>query len=689
MVLNNIFPRKGGVYLNLKVGRRGLANSPLAVLLLALLVSSLLVITPNQASAQVGVGRRFHPETVHLEATAISATQIQLVWQINNAALDYLGIRIYRAKPATPTVFEFLTTLGVTSVTFTDSELKSNATYNYQIRYQGKKPIMLSVPSNVASAKTMDPNAEGGAPTTVNVPRYTTQDPGVRSAVKTLSARAIASNKIELRWGIPYMAKVASLRIFRTEPDNPNDFIFLDAVAANKTSWVDETVYPKKTYSYILRYNVGHGAVLSPPSNIATTTTPDGEGPTKTPKYPRANKLPTGNLAVQNNIQGKPVVLNPNFSSFNPYILTSAVPLDELEQQFFDIVNNYRASVGVGPIRPSIILCRSADDYAKQIAQTQELPRLLSQSGDTRRRARNWGYNVDTVYDTLAFTTRARPETYLDFLKNYSQWNDILINPIWKTVGIGRAYHEGSGTWYWILDFSAFWDYTIPLPGEDEEGRIDGNELVRTRPPSDALAQGHVFTGYGDDGKPYTTLHCDLETKACWKDPAPAGNAGLDDGSDPDELIGTWHLQFEITPSGIVHFNDVNGYDLTEFTMNLQIKKDGTWVSQGYRAYQNPTPVEAGTWKSVHDISHNEEIITFYRDNGKPTATIRAHATKGRLTFFVTDGGAEMQNFFKSKPADVNNKDDQQVIFTPGLGFILAPHQPFPANLRCVSCPRQ
>src|SRR5205085_12173007 len=186
----------------------------------------------------------------------------------------------------------------------------------------------------------------------------------------------------------------------------------------------------------------------------------------------------------------------------------------------------------------------------------------------------------------------------------------------------------------------AFWDYTIPLPGEDEDGRIDGNELVRTRPPADALAKGHVFTGYGDDGQPYTSLHCDTETKACWKDPAIQGNPGLDDGSDPDLLVGTWHLEREVSPSGIVHSNDINGYDLTEFTMNLQLNKDHTWVSQGYRAYQNPTPVEAGTWKSVHDISHNEEIITFYRDNGKPTATIRAHVTKDQLTFFVDAGGA-------------------------------------------------
>ena len=689
MVLNNTIPRKGGVYLNSTKGRRdshrGLVGSLLTILLAVWLVGNLLVLTPSKASAQVGYGKRWYPEVVYLEAEAISATQVRLAWNINNQEKEYFGIRIYRAKPITPQYFEFVTQLTVTSVTFTDSDLKPNTTYNYQIRYSGKKPVMLSVPSNTATATTMDPNAEGGAPVTVNVPRYTTQDPGVRSAIKTLTARAIASNKIELRWGMPRMIHVAALRVFRTEPDNPTEFILIDSIAANKTSWIDESVYPKKTYSYILRYNIGHGTMLSPPSNIATATTPDGALPTVTPRLARTNVINTGNLAVENNIQGLPITLQPGY--FTPGNSGTAVPLDNREEEFLALLNAYRAENGLGPVRPSINITRGSDELAKENAKTAQSNKYDSQGRNARMRARAWGYDVPTVYDTVAFSTRTTPDTYLEQLKDFPKDNAILLNPIWKTLGIARAYDDG-GTWYWVLDFCAFWDYTIPLPGEDDDGRIDGNELIRTRPPSAALAKGHVFTGFGDDGKPYTTLHCDTETKACWKDPAPQGNPALDDGSDPDFLVGTWHLEREITQSGIVHFNDINGYDLTEFTVNLQINKDGTWVMQGYRAYQNPTPVEAGTWKAVHDISHNEEIITFYRDNGKPTAAIRAHATKNQLTFFVTDGGAETKDFFKSKPSDWNNKDDQQVIFTPGLGFLLAPHTDFPYTKRCASCPR-
>src|SRR5205814_25346 len=136
-----------------------------------------------------------------LEVEAISASQVRLTWQLNNQARDYYNVRVYRANPLTPQYFEFITALGITATTYVDSGLKANTSYNYQIRFQGKKITMLSAPSNVATAVTMDPNSESGAPISIDVPRYTTQDPGIQSAIKTLSAKAIASNQIELRWG--------------------------------------------------------------------------------------------------------------------------------------------------------------------------------------------------------------------------------------------------------------------------------------------------------------------------------------------------------------------------------------------------------------------------------------------------------------------------------------------------------
>jgi uncharacterized protein YkwD len=539
---------------------------------------------------------------------------------------------------------------------------------------------MFSVPSNVARATTLDPNTDGGVPVSLNVPRYTSQDPGVRSAIKTLSAKATASNKILLQWGSPRMTKVASLRIFRADPETPGEFVLLDAVAANKHSWVDETVKPKSTYSYLLRYNIGHGALLSPPTNIATATTPDGEGPTKEPRFPRNNTIPKAGEAQLSNVQGAPAFINPVY--YSPFI-NSATPLDGREDALLYLINQYRGSKGLGPVRPSINLCRGADEFAKDMAKTGNVSTHDSQGRGAAMRARNAGYNIITQFGSVAIGVRnEEPPDFFDRLKNFQREGDVMANPLWKIVGIARQYDDAGG-WYWAIEFGAFWDYTIPLPGEDNDGRIDGNELIRTRPPRESLEKGHYFSGYGDDGKPYAPLHCDLTTKVCWKDPAESYNKALEELSDPDYLLGQWHAQYTVSAHGITHFNDLNGYDMTDYTINLQINKDNTWVMQGFKAYQNPTPVEAGTWKSVHDISANEDLVTFYR-NGKPAATLRIHAAKDRLTFFVV----EDKDFFKSPKFDYNKLDDPQVIFTPGFGFLLGKHDPFPANLRCAACPR-
>jgi hypothetical protein len=162
----------------------------------------------------------------------------------------------------------------------------------------------------------------------------------------------------------------------------------------------------------------------------------------------------------------------------------------------------------------------------------------------------------------------------------------------------------------------------------------------------------------------------------CWKDEPPQGNPSLSLPSLPDNLTGTWHVQYTISPTGVVHYNDYSGWDATGFTITYWINANGTWTSKGYRAYQVPTPTESGTWTSVHDASRDEEIVTFHR-SGKPSATIRIHAARGVLTLYAVEGGTAMQGFLKGFPADSNPKDDPQIILHPGIGYFNAPHAPF------------
>ncbi len=634
------------------------------VLVAALLLSCLIVLgayTP--ASAQIS---GMKAQTIDLEATPLSDSQIRLVWRINNPG--YIGgIRIYRAHFVTPDNFVFLTSLPSNALSYVDSGLKAKSTWIYRIQTQEKKPAMLSAPSNSAKATTLVSNGDDTNQQNNDVPKVTSEDTSL-NVIQTLSAKAVSANQIELRWAIPGLAHVASLRIYRASSDDPKNYVMIGAIGSNLNVYLDQDLKPKTTYSYYMKYNENsHSANLSAPSNTATATTPDGGDPNPRRRY--------------EGLRPKPGI---------PYVLPdggigSAIPLDDQESEFLYFLNKYRAANGRGPVRASVSLTMSADALSRDLAPRGEISKFDSNGSSPFMRARAFGFPKleETKFDTLVTAGRFLDvEAFFNFVRQAPENDEMLLRPEWKVVGVGRGYEGGS--YYWVLDFADYWDKTIPLPGEDTDGRVDGNERIRTRPPIDALAARAKFSGYGDDGKAYSPVHCDLETKECWRDPAPAGNRSLRDNSFPENMIGQWHVEYQIDARGVTHFNSTDKFDMTDFTMALQINEDGTWVSQGYKTYQDPVPAEAGTWKWVHDAGRNEEIITFFRDNGKVTATIRVHAAPGMMTFYATDGG----DFFKGAKADGNRYDDPQVIFTPGLGFFYTSAPAFPANMRCTTCPQ-
>ncbi|MDX2043327.1 MAG: CAP domain-containing protein [Acidobacteriota bacterium] len=483
-----------------------------------------------------------------------------------------------------------------------------------------------------------------------------------------MSAKAISANEIELRWAIPSLSHVASIRIFRASSDDPKNFVMVGAIGSNLNRYVDADLKPRTTYYYHMKYNQNsHSANLSAPSNTAMATTPDGADPNPRRRYEGLRPKP-----------GIPFDLPAGG-------IGTAIPLDDQEDEFLYFLNKFRASRGVGPVRASISLTMAADSFGKDLASRSEVSKFDSNGFGVFMRARAFGFPKleETKFDTLALATRIVDlETFFNSTAQNTENIDILLQPEWKVVGVGRAYNEG--TYYWVLDFANYWDKTIPLPGEDTDGRVDGNERIRTRPPADALAARAKFSGYGDDGKPYNPVHCDLETKECWRDPAPAGNRSLRENSLPENMVGHWHVAYQVNSKGVVHFNSPDKFDMTDFTMSLLINEDGTWVSQGYKTYQDPVPAEAGTWKWVHDAGRDEEIITFFRDNGKTAATFRVHAAPGVMTFYVEDGG----DFFKGIKADGNPKDDPYLIFLPGPGFFYTPAPSFPSAMRCTSCPQ-
>lgn len=511
-------------------------------------------------------------------------------------------------------------------------------------------------------------------------------------------ARAMSATQIELTWQVKAnpTKPITSVRIYRALASEPQNFIFVTSASIAPNRFVDSGLIPDSTYYYQIKWPLG-GVLLSPPSNTVQVKTLGNGGPAPTPTptpnpVPTLTPNPTPTPAPTPTPTPAPTPTPTPAATPTPTPLPTPtpggspggpIPLDEEEAQMVRLINEYRSTRFLGVIRPSIALTKSSDFLSRDLATRDVVSKIDGSGRNVEARARAFGYLPNTTFDAVVASGNLSAQQALNVWKASPADRDVLFDPVWKVAGIGRVFDNSKGKWYWVVEFAGFWDKTIPIAGEDEDGRGDGSETIRTRPPGWAIAAGHHFSGYAEDGSSwYSALHCDLDIAQgdprtyCWKDEPPQGNPSLQEPSVQDYLVGTWHVQFSISPTGVVHYNDYSGWDATGFTITFWINANGTWQTKGYRAYQVPTPNESGTWTSVHDASRNEEIVTFQRP-GKPAATIRIHASRGVLTLFAVDGGASMQSFLKGLPADSNPKDDPQILLHPGIGYFNGPHAPF------------
>lgn len=673
-----------------------LSKALVSILSFAMVFNSLTILGRNVFAGPV--------QAINLSAEIMQGAQVKLSWSITNPG-SISSVRVYRTDAAGPENFEMVASLAENARTYIDQSVNPAGFYIYIVKTVRAGGVLLSSPSNAVSVRlsgnplptptpTVTPNPTPTvtpSPTPVATPTPTptpTPNPDpTPQGNETLAAKAVSSTQVELFWQIRTTKRITSVRIYRTTAAEPLSFNFLTSVSLLPSRFVDSNLTPGTTYLYQIKWPES-GVLLSPPSNTAIATTSGGTpsptpkpsptpGPTATPT-PTPLPTPTPTPAPTPTPTPTPTPVPTPDPGGSP---GGAIPLDDEEQQLVKLIGTYREGKFLGPIRPSIALTRSSDYLSRDLSTRNTVSRVDSLGRDVEARARAFGFQPTTSLEVLVAAGNLSAQQALDVWKSSSLENDVLLNPVWKVAGIGRSYNSTSRRWFWVIEFAGFWDKTITIPGEDDDGRVDGSDWIRTRPPGAAIAAGHHFSGYGDDENWYSSLHCDMDIPGglrdrCWKDEPPQGNPSLSQPSLPDNLTGTWHVQYSISPTGIVHYNDYSGWDATGFTITFWINADGTWRTQGYRAYQVPTPTETGTWTSVHDAARDEEIVTFYRP-GKPTATIRIHAVRGVLTLYAVEGGNSMQSFLRGLPADSNPKDDPQLILHPGVGYFNAPHSPF------------
>ena len=187
-------------------------------------------------------------------ATAVSTSQIDISWTAVAAATGY---RVDRSP--TGTNWSALATVGSAVTSYSNTGLAPATTYYYRV-------VALSNGVESSPSGTVSATTQGSPPP---------------AAPASLTATAISSGRIDLVW-----SDVASETGYRVERSTGGNWVAIATPSANLTSYSDTSVAPATTYSYrVVATNSGGN---SPPSPVATATTPSETIPPTTPTGLRA-----------------------------------------------------------------------------------------------------------------------------------------------------------------------------------------------------------------------------------------------------------------------------------------------------------------------------------------------------------------------------------------------------------------
>ena len=143
------------------------------------------------------------------------------------------------------------------------------------------------------------------------------------------------------------------------------------------------------------------------------------------------------------------------FPSCNPLVL-----LDAEEQAFLDVVNDYRADNGLGPVAVSPALTRAAESHAQDMATHDYMEHTGRDGSNPAERAWREGYpKTASVGENLATGTSTGADALWAWRSSTTGHNENMLNPSWVAVGIARA--QGS-RWRWATSYGTQLDCAAP-----------------------------------------------------------------------------------------------------------------------------------------------------------------------------------------------------------------------------------
>jgi uncharacterized protein YkwD/uncharacterized protein YraI len=126
---------------------------------------------------------------------------------------------------------------------------------------------------------------------------------------------------------------------------------------------------------------------------------------------------------------------------------------DEEEAAFVDLVNEYRARNGLGPLTLSPTLGAAADAHSAEMAANNYFGHTMLGGVSVGENLANFGYPDSTIGENIAAGSAGAAGT-LGQWQGSAVHNANLLGGAFEAVGIGRAYDPNSGYgWYWTAIF--------------------------------------------------------------------------------------------------------------------------------------------------------------------------------------------------------------------------------------------
>ena len=142
-----------------------------------------------------------------------------------------------------------------------------------------------------------------------------------------------------------------------------------------------------------------------------------------------------------------------------PAASAQAATIDRTEATEVRMINQFRRSHGLRPLRIDGTLTRAAGWVARDLGSTGRFSHTDSQGRDPFDRLRAFGYPSSDTHrgENLAAGNAAPRPTYLQWL-NSPPHKANWLNPRFRAIGIARVNVPGSPYgWYWATTFGSRW----------------------------------------------------------------------------------------------------------------------------------------------------------------------------------------------------------------------------------------